>query len=93
MFWNREKPTYEDQRAYVIRTIRDFLDGTGGAWDWDDFTSCPTGYPELEAVKGFCLGLPAVYPPSKRTEWCNPDGIRELRRKLEQLETDTGLGK
>ena len=57
MFWRKKEFTYEEQRAYVIQTIRDFLEGTGGAWDWDDFTSVPTGYPELDAVRGFCLGL------------------------------------
>ena len=88
MFWTRKKPTYEEQRAYVIQTIRQFLDGTGGDWDWDDFISCPTGYPELEAVKGFCLSLPSQYPPVQRTDWCNPDGLRELHRKLEELEME-----
>jgi hypothetical protein len=79
--------------AYTIQTIRDFLDGTGGAWDWDDFVSCPTGYPELEAVRGFWLQLPHDYPPLKTTEWCNPDGLRELRRTLKELEADGGAGK
>ena len=31
MFWRNKKFTYEEQRAYVIQTIRDFLEGTGGA--------------------------------------------------------------
>lgn len=88
VFWSRKKPTYEEQRAYLIQAIRDFIDGTGGEWDWDDFTSCPTSYPELDAVRGFCLGLRNSYPPSKRTEWCNSDGMGELRRRLEELETE-----
>ena len=88
MFWRKKEFTYEEQRAYVIQTIRDFLEGTGGAWDWDDFTSVPTGYPELDAVRGFCLGLRGDYPPTERTDWCNPDGLRELRRKLEELEAE-----
>jgi len=86
VFWNRKKPTYEEARAYVIQTIRDFLNGGGGAWDWDDFISCPAGFPELEEVRGFCLGLPADYPPAARTEWCSPEGLCALKRKLEQLE-------
>lgn len=43
-------------------------------------------YPELEEVKGFCLSLRNDYPPVQRTDWCNPEGLRELQRKLEQLE-------
>jgi hypothetical protein len=26
--------------AYIAETIGSFLAGTGGEWDWDDFTSC-----------------------------------------------------
>ena len=88
MFWRKKTFTREEQRAYVIQTIRHFLEGTGGKWDWDDFTSLPTGYPELDAVQAFCLGLPADYPPTESGHWCNPDGLRELRRKLEQLEAE-----
>lgn len=88
MFWRKKKFTYEQQRAYVIQTIRDFLHGTGSAWDWDDFISVPIGYPELDAVRGYCLSLPSDYPPTERTAWCNPDGLRELMRKLEELEAE-----
>lgn len=89
MFWRRKtppKPTYEEQRAYVVKSIRDFLDGTGGKWDWDDFISIPTGYPELEAVQKFCLTISDEYPPTKGGGWCNAEGIRELKRKLDELE-------
>jgi hypothetical protein len=30
----------KDERQYTINTIRAFLAGTSGKWDWDDFTSC-----------------------------------------------------
>ena len=72
----------------MIQTIRDFLEGTGGEWDWDDFISFPTGYPGLDAVQAFCLGLPADYPPTEPAHSCDPDGVDELRRKLEQLEAE-----
>ena len=88
MFWRKKTLTPEEQRAYVIQTIRDFLEGNGGEWDWDDFISLPTGYPELDALQAFCLGLPAGYPPTEPAQWCNPDGLRELRRKLEELEAE-----
>jgi hypothetical protein len=88
VFGKRKTPSYEEQRAYVVLSIRDFLDGTGGDWDWDDFTSFPTGYPELDAVQDFCLGLPNDYPPTEKGGWCNSDGLRALRQKLQQLEAD-----
>jgi len=93
IFWQKNTVTYEEQRAYVIQTIRDFLDDTGGQWDWDDFISIQTGYPELDAVQGFCLGLPSEYPPVERTGWCNSEGILALRRKLAELEATAQGGK
>ena len=95
MFWRRKthtKPTYEEQRAYVVKTLRDFLDGTGGKWDWDDFISIPTGYPELEAVQKFCLTISDDYPPTKGAGWCNAEGIRELKCKLDELEGNDLVG-
>ncbi len=89
MFWRRTtppKPTYEEQRAYVIKSIRDFLEGKGGKWDWDDFISIAAGCPGLEAVQKFCLTISDEYPPTKAGGWCNAEGIRELKRKLDELE-------
>jgi hypothetical protein len=42
------------QRAealYVVETIRAFLDGTGGDWDWDDFISCSLRDPGLDRIR------------------------------------------
>jgi hypothetical protein len=35
----------------VARYLRDFIDGTGGVWDWDDFTSVPIADARLEAIR------------------------------------------
>jgi hypothetical protein len=35
----------------VAQYLRDFLDGTGGEWDWDDFTSIPIADPRLEDIR------------------------------------------
>jgi hypothetical protein len=37
--------------AYVARTIRAFLEGSGAKWDWDDFTSCSLGDPQLDSIR------------------------------------------
>jgi hypothetical protein len=29
--------------SQVVKYLRDFIDETGGEWDWDDFTSIPIG--------------------------------------------------
>jgi hypothetical protein len=31
--------------------LRDFLEGTGGDWDWDDFTSIKITDPSLDAIR------------------------------------------
>jgi len=35
----------------VAAAIRAFLEGTGGDWDWDDFTSCPLRDPQLNSIR------------------------------------------
>ena len=35
----------------VVRPLEDFLHGTGGAYDWDDFVSVPIEDPELEGLR------------------------------------------
>jgi hypothetical protein len=39
------------QALHIARTIRAFLDGSGGDWDWDDFTSCPIRNPQLDSIR------------------------------------------
>ena len=39
--------TAQDVESYV----RDFLEGNGGDWDWDDFTSIPITDPTLEGFR------------------------------------------
>jgi hypothetical protein len=35
----------------VARYLRDFLEKSGGDWDWDDFISIPIADPRLEALR------------------------------------------
>lgn len=60
LFSSRKTFTYEEERAYIIKTLGDFLKDTGGTWDWDNFISISTGYPKLEAVRGACLELKRI---------------------------------
>ena len=91
MFWRTKKLTYEETEDYVIKTIREFLDGTGGTRDLDNFISFPTGYPEWDALQDFCPALSNDYPPTANGGWCNEDGIRAQRHKLDQLERNHRL--
>jgi hypothetical protein len=38
---------YAEARQSATTSLRDFIGGTGGKWDWDDFTSIPLGFPDL----------------------------------------------
>lgn len=42
-----EDLTAEDVENY----LEGFLDGKGGEWDWDDFTSTPITNPELDRIR------------------------------------------
>jgi hypothetical protein len=80
---------YVESRKYAIKSMSDFLEGTGGKWDWDDFISLPLGYPDLEEVQRFCNELSETHPPAeKEGGYCNEEGFRELRARLEELESD-----
>lgn len=46
----RRRKRQRKDAAYAARTIRTFLDGTGGAHDWDAFTSCSLRDPQLDRI-------------------------------------------
>ena len=35
----------------VAGFLRDFVDGTGGKWDWDEFECLPISDPRLDAIR------------------------------------------
>lgn len=45
------KSTADLEAPDVEKYLRDFLDGGGGEWDWDDFTSIPITDPTLESIR------------------------------------------
>lgn len=83
---------YGEARKYAIRSIRNFLEGTGGAFDWDDFTSTPLGFPDLDEIRRLCVELPAKYPPRNDREYCNDAGLFALRQTLDGLEAEADPG-
>ena len=64
----------------VLTYIRDFIEGSGGKWDWDDFISIPIDDPALELVRQDCAKLPDRYPPTRPGHYCSDEGFEELRR-------------
>ena len=41
----------------VATYVRDFIEGEGGARDWDDFTSVPIGDPRLDDIRRRAAGI------------------------------------
>jgi len=65
------------ERDYVIEAIRAFLDGSGGQWDWDDFTSAALRSARLDDIRRRAR---AVRLP------LDADGETALRRLIDEAE-------
>ena len=69
-------------KAEVADIIEQFLDRTGGQWDWDDFTSIRILDPELDAIRMRCVDL---YDDTARPAYCGPSGMSEMRQMIQRL--------
>ena len=62
-------------RQEVIDYIEHHINGTGGPWDWDDFTSVRIADPILDTARTECLRIELeVDPQEKAAAWrdvCN----------------------
>lgn len=61
----------------VARYIRDFIEGTGGDWDWDDFECIPIADPVLESIRDRASSV---------REPMDADGMSTLRALLAEAE-------
>jgi hypothetical protein len=80
---------YSEDRKLAVKSILDFLDGTGGPWDWDDFISIPSGFADLDDLREFCARLPETHPPTTKGWYCSETGLRLLRSRLNDLVRDS----
>ena len=72
-------------RKEVARIIEQFLDGTGGKWDWDNFCSIEIVDAELDQVRLLCSGASERYPPREKGHYCNALGLDYLRGIADEL--------
>ena len=70
----RSDPTREE----IANTIENFVNGSGGPWDWDDFISLRIADEELEGIRIECLRTQSEYPGGPN-QWCNKSGLEVLR--------------
>ena len=68
----------------VADYIRAHLDGTGGDWDWDDFTSVKIADPVLEAIRRDADGVPDLLDNAGRKT------LRDLLDRVEAYRVGTG---
>jgi hypothetical protein len=69
----------------VAATIEQFLDGTCGPHDWDDFTSVEIRDPYLDSVRAKCDSVANQYPATKPGHYCNEEGLAALRRLASEV--------
>jgi hypothetical protein len=77
----------------VIREMTKFLNGIGGAYDWDDFLSIPIQDQRLNAIRIECMELRDKYPPGRCRQYCGDKGLKRLEEIIDDLRTsDTKAG-
>jgi hypothetical protein len=64
------------------------LDGTGGAYDWDDFLTFRIQDQGLDAIRAECAELPDKFPPGACRQYCSDEGLNRLREILEGLRSN-----
>jgi hypothetical protein len=77
----RRRAQQREDAAYAAQTIRAFLEETGGAHDWDDFTSCSLRDPELDRIRKLAL---AVDLPVGSEERASLEVLAEKAERLAQ---------
>lgn len=77
-FFNSQRKR-EKEMAYAIQSIRDFLQGDGGKWDWDDFTSCSLRNPDIDGIRKRALSVDLPLDDEGRTT------LEELLQEAQML--------
>ena len=70
----------------VAQILENFLEGTGGAWDWDDFISVGKVADErLEQIQRHVNLLSDEFPPEKAGQYCSEQGRDVIRSYIAEL--------
>jgi hypothetical protein len=69
----------QEDASKVAETIRAFLEGTGGDWDWDDFTSCSLRDQQLDSIRKRAGGVELPVGPDERA------ALERLAEEAERL--------
>jgi hypothetical protein len=77
-----------EEKIAVEKYIRDFVEGTGGDYDWDHFISAPCADPELEEIRRFCSSTDRLFPSSEKGHWCSAAGVQAMRDIQQRLQRE-----
>ena len=72
-------------RLEVALYIENFLNGRGGKWDWDDFTSVTIVDPYLDSIRERCDNLPSEFPAVDKGHYCGRDGLKLMEQYVSEL--------
>jgi hypothetical protein len=85
--WRSKK--VDATREQVALTRQNFLDGSGGQWDWDDFLSFEIADPRLEEIRERCNRLSEEFPPTVAGHYCGPGGVEVMRKIVSELREES----
>jgi len=70
----------------VANTIERFIEGSGEAWQWDDFINGSALKDEsLEHIRIQCQQLPSTHPPNEGQGYCNAQGVETMKQLVAKL--------
>ena len=72
-------------RAEVAEILTEFVQGTGGRWDWDDFISFPIEDERLDQIRERCTHLSEEFPPDQPGQFTGPRGIEGIKQFIDEL--------
>ena len=62
----------------AAKVIENFVDGSCGPYEWDDFLNGSKNDTDLQKIREECERIGIDYPARSDHEWCNDDGGRAL---------------
>jgi hypothetical protein len=81
----RPSPPIHRTARQVADTIENFVNGTDGKWDWDDFLSFTLDDYRLEAYRDRCNRMSETHPPIKNGYYCSDEGFEAMRQMVREL--------
>ncbi len=70
----------------VAEIIRNFLEDKGDPYEWGDFLCISIQDKNLDEIRRQCNALSERYPAVQSGQFCNDEGIRELKNILNSLQ-------